>query len=97
MRSSLVSNDSDKKSDSQKLLATQRVQFKDFDIVEIIGEGSFGRVYKGMKKDNGQVFALKVMKKMDLLSKNQVKYALSEARIMKSLQHPYILDLVFSF
>ena len=51
-------------------MSSQRVQFKDFDINEIIGEGSFGRVYKGRKKENGQVFALKVMKKMDLLSKN---------------------------
>jgi len=40
-----------------------KLQFKDFYIVESIGEGSFGRVFKGIKKDDGQVFALKVMKK----------------------------------
>ena len=40
-----------------------KMQFKDFYIMESIGEGSFGRVFKGMKKDDGQVFALKVMKK----------------------------------
>ena len=33
------------------------------DIIEVIGEGSFGRVFKGKKKDNGEIFALKVMKK----------------------------------
>jgi serine/threonine protein kinase len=37
------------------------------------------------------------MKKTDLIYNNQVKYAVSEAKIMKSLDHPYILKLVFSF
>jgi serum/glucocorticoid-regulated kinase 2 len=75
----------------------QKVQFKDFDILESIGQGSFGRVFRGRKKDDGSVFALKVMKKQDLINNNQVKYAVSEANIMKSLDHPYILKLVFSF
>lgn len=37
------------------------------------------------------------MKKQELISNNQVKYAVSEANIMKQLDHPYILKLVFSF
>jgi serine/threonine protein kinase len=28
--------------------------FKDFDILDVIGEGSFGRVYKCKKRDSGQ-------------------------------------------
>jgi hypothetical protein len=39
------------------------VMFKDFEILETIGEGSFGRVFKCKKKSNGQLLALKVMKK----------------------------------
>lgn len=75
----------------------KRVQFKDFDILSVIGEGSFGKVFKGRKRDNRSIFALKVMKKQQLINNNQVKYAVSEAEIMKKLSHPYILDLVFSF
>ena len=45
------------------LLDGELVKFKDFDILEIIGEGSFGRVFKCKKKNNGQLLALKVMKK----------------------------------
>ena len=37
------------------------------------------------------------MKKSHLINNNQVKYAVSEANIMKTLDHPYILKLVFSF
>jgi hypothetical protein len=56
-----------------------KVQFSDFDILQCIGEGSFGRVYKGRQKDTGDIFALKVMKKQFLINNNQVKYAVSEA------------------
>jgi serine/threonine protein kinase len=55
------------------------VCFKDFEILESIGEGSFGRVFKCKKKDNDQILALKVMKKQYLISNHQIKYAVSEA------------------
>ena len=45
------------------ILDGKHVQFKDFDILENLGEGSFGRVFKCKKRDNGQILALKVMKK----------------------------------
>lgn len=37
------------------------------------------------------------MKKQFLINNNQVKYAVSEADIMKDLDHPYILKLIFTF
>ena len=38
-------------------------QFKDFDIIERIGEGAFGRVFKVKHRDSGLVMAMKTMKK----------------------------------
>ena len=35
------------------LLDGKLVKFSDFEITELIGEGSFGRVYKSKKRDNG--------------------------------------------
>ena len=100
MRASQISTSSKKSTQdltNQIGNISRNVKFSDFDIIEIIGEGSFGRVFKGKKKDTGEVFALKVMKKQHLINNNQVKYAVSEANIMKTLDHPYILKLVFSF
>jgi len=54
-------------------------------------------VYKGVKSDTGEVYALKVMNKKVLITSEQVKYAVSEANIMKTLDHPYILKLYYSF
>ena len=42
--------------------------FEDFDFLEVIGQGSFGRVYKCKHRGNGQILALKVMKKQHLIS-----------------------------
>ena len=49
---------------------TDKVMFKDFTIVSKIGEGSFGKVFKAIKKDDGNVYALKVMNKQFLINNN---------------------------
>ena len=41
-----------------------------FDIVKVIGSGSFGKVYLVRKKDDGKVFAMKTLKKDMILRKN---------------------------
>ena len=79
------------------ILDGKLVMFKDFDFLELIGEGSFGRVFKCKKKDTGQIIAFKVMKKQYLISNHQIKYAVSEANIMKTLDHPYLLNLIYTF
>ena len=43
------------------------VKFEDFEVNEMIGEGSFGRVFKVKKKDSGVLMAMKVMKKKFLI------------------------------
>lgn len=40
---------------------------------------------------------MKAMKKSFLIMNNQIKYAVSEAQIMKELVHPYILKLNYAF
>ena len=51
------------KEKKKMLLDGKLVKFGDFDILETLGEGSFGRVFLCEKRDNGQRFALKTMKK----------------------------------
>ena len=85
------------KKKQKMVLDGKLAMFKDFDVLEVIGEGSFGRVYKCKKRDSGQILALKVMKKQYLISNHQIKYAVSEAQIMKTLDHPYLLKLIYAF
>jgi len=73
------------------------VKFADFDLLSLLGEGSFGKVYKVRHKESGKFFAMKSMQKQFLISNNQIKYAVTEAEIMKSLEHPFVLRLEYTF
>eukprot|EP01017_Pseudomicrothorax_dubius_P042607 TRINITY_DN6981_c0_g5_i1.p1 TRINITY_DN6981_c0_g5~~TRINITY_DN6981_c0_g5_i1.p1 ORF type:complete len:338 (-),score=90.87 TRINITY_DN6981_c0_g5_i1:98-1063(-) len=49
------------------------------------------------RKDNGRIFAMKALKKRNLILKNQLKYALTEANVLKAANSPFILSLHYAF
>jgi serine/threonine protein kinase len=74
------------------------LRFDDFEILDLLGEGSFGRVFRVQKKNApGHHFAMKSMKKQGLIQNGQIKYAVSEAAIMREQNHPYVLKLESTF
>lgn len=63
----------------------------------MIGEGSFGRVFKVRLRETGVPMAMKAMKKQFLIQNQQIKYAVSESKIMQTLDHPFLLRLNYAF
>ena len=55
---------------------------KDFEIIKPISKGAFGSVYLSKKKTTGEYFAIKVLKKADMIAKNQVANVKAERAIM---------------
>lgn len=55
---------------------------KDFEIIKPISKGAFGSVYLSKKKSTGDYFAIKVLKKSDMVAKNQVTNVKAERAIM---------------
>ena len=55
---------------------------KDFEIIKPISKGAFGSVYLSKKKSTGDYFAIKVLKKADMVAKNQVTNVKAERAIM---------------
>ena len=49
------------------------------------------------KKDTGDIFAMKILKKKTLISKGQVEHTRAERRILRSLQHPFLMKLRYAF
>ena len=49
--------------------SSQDISIEDFQIIKVIGRGSFGKVYLVQKKDSGEVFAMKSLKKDMVLRK----------------------------
>lgn len=70
--------------------------FKDrFDILEELGKGRFGVVYKVQEKEEAKrICAAKIIK--CIKSRDRVKVQ-EEISIMKSLKHPKLLQLAASF
>jgi len=67
-----------------------------YHVLELIGEGSFGKVYKGRKKYSGQVVALKFIPKIGR-SEKELKNLQREIDIMRNLEHENIIKLLDSF
>ncbi|XP_061607500.1 serine/threonine-protein kinase 36-like isoform X1 [Phyllopteryx taeniolatus] len=67
-----------------------------YHVLAQVGQGSFGRVHKGMKRFTGQVVALKFMPKMGRSTK-ELQSLKKEIDIMSNLQHPNIVKLFDSF
>lgn len=65
-----------------------------FDILEELGKGRFGVVHKVIEKESGAVLAAKIIKCIKALDRKKVQ---DEIKIMKSLQHPKLLQLSASF
>lgn len=55
---------------------------KDFEIIKPISKGAFGSVYLTKKKTTGEYYAIKVLKKADMVAKNQVTNVKAERAIM---------------
>ncbi|NWH56192.1 STK36 kinase, partial [Geococcyx californianus] len=67
-----------------------------YHVLEVIGEGSFGRVYKGRRKYSAQVVALKFIPKVGR-SEKELKNLQQEIEIMRGLHHPNIIQMLDSF
>ncbi|XP_077176833.1 serine/threonine-protein kinase 36 isoform X2 [Paroedura picta] len=67
-----------------------------YHVLEVIGEGSFGRVYKGRRKYSAQVVALKFIPKVGR-SQKELTNLQREIEIMRGLHHPNIVQMLDSF
>jgi len=65
-------------------------------ILHQIGEGSFGKVFKGRKKQSGQIVALKFLSKRGKSEKDLANFR-QEIQILKKLRHENIILLLDSF
>lgn len=55
------------------------------------------QVFQVRKKDTGQIYAMKVMRKEKVLEKEHGEYVRAESEILKTVLHPYIVTLRYSF
>ncbi len=59
--------------------------------INIIMKGSFGRVRLAKNKKNGEYFAMKILKKADIIKLKQVDHVISENTILADIDHPFLV------
>ena len=74
-----------------------KINYKSFELLELIGGGSFGKVFKVRLKSTNEIFAMKVLNKSYLLKKKLLRYAITECNILKESNSPFILKLHYAF
>ena len=73
------------------------INYNSFDILEKIGGGSFGKVFKVRQKNTGKIYAMKVLNKLYLIQKQLLRYAITECNVLKKSDCPFIIKLHYSF
>ncbi|ETI33460.1 AGC/AKT protein kinase [Phytophthora nicotianae CJ01A1] len=74
----------------------EALTIQDFEMLSVLGKGSFGAVMLVRFKKDGRVFALKIIKKNNM-DQADVQNAMEERQILQRIHHPYICGLVFAF
>lgn len=68
-----------------------------FNFLYPIGKGGFGRVWKVEMHKTKQLFAMKEMEKLTIISKRSVHSVMNERKILEILKHPFIVNIQFAF
>jgi serine/threonine-protein kinase RIM15 len=77
---------------------TTPTSIKDFEIIKPISKGAFGSVFLARKKATGDYFAIKVLKKADMIAKNQITNVKAERMIlMQQAESPFVAKLYWTF
>ncbi|XP_071517172.1 serine/threonine-protein kinase N isoform X10 [Panulirus ornatus] len=67
-----------------------------FRLISVLGRGHFGKVILGQYKNTGEYFAIKALKKGDIIARDEVESLLAEKRIFEvanSVRHPFLVNL----
>lgn len=69
----------------------------DFDLLRTLGTGSFGRVHLVQSKHNQRFYAIKVLKKAQVVKMKQVEHTNDERRMLGEVKHPFLITLWGTF
>lgn len=82
---------------SDGLVKEERMSRSDFNFMEAIGEGGYGRVWRVEHLKTRGIFAMKEMSKALIIMKKSVENVFNELKILTSLKSPFIANMAFAF
>lgn len=76
---------------------TEKMGIDDFELLKVVGKGSFGKVMQVRKKDTKRVYAMKTIRKAKIIARSEVTHTLAERSVLAQINNPFIVPLKFSF
>jgi len=73
-----------------------KTTLNDFEAHQLLGCGSFGKVYLVQHTRTKRYHAMKVLKKGKILKHQLERYALTERNILCTVRHPFVMRLNFA-
>jgi len=74
-----------------------KISINDFDLLKVLGRGAFGKVMLVQKKDTKELFALKSLRKDEIIDKEQIEHIKTEREILAKAIHPFLVNMAYSF
>lgn len=75
-----------------------RVCLDDFTLKKVIGKGSYGKVMLVSHNDDpARIFAMKMLRKENIIMRNQVEHTKTERNVLEAVTHPFIVTLHYAF
>jgi len=84
----------------EKRQSRNAMSMNDFRCISVLGRGHFGKVLLAEYKNSKELFAIKALKKGDIISRDEVESLMSEKRIFEtanSARHPFLVNLFSCF
>ncbi|XP_056888342.1 serine/threonine-protein kinase N2-like isoform X1 [Takifugu flavidus] len=79
-----------------KYTTAQVMQMDDYKYISVLGRGHFGKVLLAEFKKTGKLYAIKALKKKDIVTRDEVDSLMSEKRIFEMInasRHPFLVNL----
>ncbi|TPX69311.1 hypothetical protein SpCBS45565_g02508 [Spizellomyces sp. 'palustris'] len=70
---------------------------RDFEIIKPISRGAFGKVYLARKRTTQDLYAIKILKKQDMIRKNMVSHVLAERNVLALSRNHFVVKLYYAF
>ncbi|KAJ1569803.1 hypothetical protein HK096_001230, partial [Nowakowskiella sp. JEL0078] len=80
-----------------KTVESKPLGASDFELLKVVGKGSFGKVLQVRKTDTGRIYAMKVLVKKDIVERQEIQHTLSERNVLIQATSPFLVGLKFSF
>ncbi|KAI9726694.1 MAG: hypothetical protein M1834_008959 [Cirrosporium novae-zelandiae] len=84
-------------SSGKPVIFTNEVNLNHFRLLRVVGKGAFGKVRIVERKDTGLTFALKYIRKDEVVRSESVKNIIRERRMLEHLNHAFLCNLRYSF